>query len=112
MSKRKRELPSLEPDDGEDVDDLVEHVLGYSRQQDHSAQDYSTESLRRGLALRARPTDIFVATAPKTGTTLLQQALHQLRAPPGGDMNFYDLYQVSPWVRGLFVFVFTRTPFP
>ena len=42
-----------------------------------------------------RPSDVFVTTAPKTGTTLLTQVLHQLRCP--GDMDFDDIYQVVPW---------------
>lgn len=42
-----------------------------------------------------RPTDVLIATPPKTGTTWLQQITHQLRT--GGDMDFDDVYQVSPW---------------
>jgi hypothetical protein len=42
-----------------------------------------------------RCTDILIATPPKTGTTWLQQITHQLRS--GGDMDFDDIYQVSPW---------------
>jgi len=41
-----------------------------------------------------RPTDILIATPAKTGTTWLQQLTHILR---GGDMDFEDVYQVSPW---------------
>jgi len=79
--------------DDSEADEITQRV-GF-RPQDHSAQPYSAESLARGLALRVRPTDVFVATAPKTGTTWLTQVLHQLRT--GGDMTFDDIYQVAPW---------------
>ena len=78
----------------DDAEDEITQRVGI-RPQDHSAQPYSAESLARGLALRVRPTDVFVATAPKTGTTWLTQVLHQLRT--GGDMTFDDIYQVAPW---------------
>ena len=41
-------------------------------------------------------TDVFVVTPPKTGTTFTQMVLHALR---GGDMDFDDLYLVSPWLK-------------
>ena len=88
------------------------------RPQDHSVQPYSAAGVEQALALAVRPTDIFVTTAPKTGTTWLtqvlspasrcvrgflsavvvcvaDQVLHQLRT--GGDMEFDDIYQVVPW---------------
>jgi hypothetical protein len=42
-----------------------------------------------------RPTDVVIATPPKTGTTWLQQIVHQLRT--GGDIDFEDIYQPVPW---------------
>lgn len=39
------------------------------------------------------PGDIMVAGAPKTGTTWIQQILHQLRTK--GDETFTDIYAVS-----------------
>jgi hypothetical protein len=65
------------------------------RPQDHSVQPYSATGVEQALALAVRPTDIFVTTAPKTGTTWLTQVLHQLRT--GGDIEFDDIYQVVPW---------------
>ncbi len=53
----------------------------------------SAESMRRGLAYQARPTDVFIATYPKCGATWLQQMLHCLR---GGDMNFVEITAVVP----------------
>jgi hypothetical protein len=43
-----------------------------------------------------RPTDVIIATFSKSGTTWLQQIVHQLRT--GGDMDFEDIYEVVPWI--------------
>jgi hypothetical protein len=50
-----------------------------------------------GLALSVRPTDIFVATFPKCGTTLLQQIVHGLRS--NGDMDFAEISVPVPWLE-------------
>ncbi|CAM9293797.1 unnamed protein product [Choristocarpus tenellus] len=47
--------------------------------------------------LVTRETDIILVTAPKTGTTWLQQILHQLRMPSPPHMDFDDIIQVVPW---------------
>jgi hypothetical protein len=44
-----------------------------------------------------RPTDVLITTAPKAGTTWMQQILHQLRS--GGDENFRSIYDVVPWLE-------------
>ena len=49
----------------------------------------SSESVNRGLAYEAQPTDVFIATYPKCGTTWLQQILHTLRT--GGDLDFAEI---------------------
>ena len=46
---------------------------------------------------QARPTDVFVNTAPKAGTTWMTQILHQLRT--GGDESFESIYDVVPWIE-------------
>jgi hypothetical protein len=46
---------------------------------------------------QARPTDVLITTAPKAGTTWMQQILHQLRT--GGDPDFEDIDQVVPWLE-------------
>jgi hypothetical protein len=48
-------------------------------------------------AFRARPTDVLITTAPKAGTTWMQQILHQLRS--GGDETFDTIDSVVPWLE-------------
>jgi len=55
----------------------------------------SSKSLEIAASWVPRPTDVVIATPPKTGTTWLQQLIHQLRT--GGDMEFEDIYQPIPW---------------
>ena len=57
----------------------------------------SEEGVARGLAFEPRPTDVFVATYPKCGTTLMQQIVHGLRT--GGDLDFEDISAVVPWLE-------------
>jgi hypothetical protein len=62
----------------------------------HPDSMMSKESVRRAVEeFRVRPSDIIVATFPKTGTTLVTWICHQLRT--GGDLNFETLYEVVPW---------------
>lgn len=44
-----------------------------------------------------RPTDVLITTAPKAGTTWMQQILYQLRS--GGDDQFKNIYDVVPWLE-------------
>ena len=46
---------------------------------------------------QARPTDVLITTAPKAGTTWMQQILHQLRS--GGDDTFFSIDDVVPWLE-------------
>lgn len=46
---------------------------------------------------RPRPTDVLITTAPKAGTTWMQQILHQLRS--GGDAGFASIFDVVPWIE-------------
>lgn len=44
-----------------------------------------------------RDDDIYIATYPKSGTTIMQMILYQLTTD--GKMNFKHIYDVSPWIR-------------
>lgn len=44
-----------------------------------------------------RPTDILITTAPKAGTTWMQQILYQIVS--GGDDSFASIYDVVPWLE-------------
>ena len=55
------------------------------------------EGAARATTFVPRPTDVFVATYPKCGTTLMQQIVHGLRT--GGDMDFEDISGVVPWIE-------------
>ena len=46
---------------------------------------------------RAQASDILITTAPKAGTTWMQQILHQLRS--GGDTSFTSIDDVVPWLE-------------
>jgi len=62
----------------------------------HPDSMMSVESVRRAVEeFKVRPTDIVVATFPKTGTTLVTWICHQLRT--GGHVDFETLYEVIPW---------------
>jgi hypothetical protein len=49
------------------------------------------------LVFGQREDDIYIATYPKSGTTLVQMILYQLTT--SGDLNFNHIYDVSPWIR-------------
>ena len=45
----------------------------------------------------ARPTDVLITTAPKAGTTWMQQILYQIKT--GGDPDFTNIDEVVPWLE-------------
>ena len=45
-----------------------------------------------------RPTDVLITTAPKAGTTWMQQILHQLRTQ-GNDVAFESIFDEVPWLE-------------
>ena len=55
------------------------------------------EGYRSGLDYQASPTDTFIATFPKCGTTWMQQLVHCLRTR--GDMDFSEITDVVPWLE-------------
>ena len=53
------------------------------------------ESIHHGRGFKPRPSDVFVVTYPKCGTTWVQQIMHMLRS--NGNMNFGEVTEVIPW---------------
>mgnify|MGYP006148005309 CR=1 FL=1 len=70
---------------------------------------FSVESYRAACAFTPRATDVIIATAPKTGTTLLQWACHLVRVglAVGAEalidrragFEFDGIYQVAVWLQ-------------
>ena len=56
---------------------------------------HSEKSVKVGHAMKPRPTDVFISTYPKCGTTWMTQIVHMLRSK--GDMNFGEITEVIPW---------------
>jgi len=56
---------------------------------------HSEASTLCGRAFKPRPSDIFVCTYPKCGTTWVTQICHQLRSR--GHMEFDEIFEVCPW---------------
>ena len=50
-----------------------------------------------GRKFKPRPTDVFIATYPKCGTTWVQQIVHSLRTQ--GDTDYDDISAVVPWIE-------------
>ena len=67
-------------------------LAGMQKRMQHFRSD---ESERRADETLVLATDVFIATYPKCGTTLLQQMLHTLRTR--GDMSFDEITEVVPW---------------
>src|SRR5262245_36103990 len=61
-------------------------------------QNFSTtEGWQRGLDYKPDPTDVFIVTPPKCGTTWMQQIVHGLRTR--GSMDFDEISRVVPWIN-------------
>jgi hypothetical protein len=52
------------------------------------------------LTFETRPDDIFIATFPKSGTTLMQMIVYQLTTD--GRMDFPHINKVCPWIENAF----------
>lgn len=55
------------------------------------------EGWQRGLKYQPAPTDVFIVTPPKCGTTWMQQIVHGLRTR--GSMDFDEISRVVPWLE-------------
>lgn len=61
-------------------------------------QNFATsEGWQRGLDYKPSPTDVFIVTPPKCGTTWMQQIVHGLRTR--GSMDFDEISRVVPWIN-------------
>src|SRR6185436_8589797 len=61
-------------------------------------KNFSTDAgWQRGLDFKPNPTDVFIVTPPKCGTTWMQQIVHGLRTR--GSMDFDDISRVVPWIN-------------
>ena len=69
-------------------------LAGYRRV---SARYFTGEAMRRGLTFRPRPSDVFIATYAKAGTTWMQQIVHGLRT--AGAMDFAEITEAVPWIE-------------
>jgi len=60
----------------------------------------TSEGWQRGLDYKPDPTDVFIVTPPKCGTTWMQQIVHGLRTR--GSMDFDEITRVVPWINMAF----------
>ncbi|HXD12484.1 MAG TPA: sulfotransferase domain-containing protein [Anaerolineales bacterium] len=61
-------------------------------------KNFSTDAgWQRGLDFKPDPTDVFIVTPPKCGTTWMQQIVHGLRTR--GSMDFEEISSVVPWIN-------------
>jgi hypothetical protein len=65
----------------------------------HKRMQYfaTPEGWQRGLDYKPDPTDVFIVTPPKCGTTWMQQIVHGLRTR--GSMDFDEITRVVPWIN-------------
>ena len=81
--------------------DRLTPLVGQRPQHPHTS--FSHAGVARAVAFVPRPSDVFLVTAPKTGTTLLQFLCHCLRVkerdPEAACLAFDDIYQVAPWAQ-------------
>lgn len=61
------------------------------------AKLHSEDSLAAAARFEARPSDVFIVTYPKCGTTWMQQIVHGLRS--AGDMDFAEICAAVPWLE-------------
>eukprot|EP00746_Dinoflagellata_sp_MGD_P060634 gnl/MRDRNA2_/MRDRNA2_25707_c0_seq1.p1 gnl/MRDRNA2_/MRDRNA2_25707_c0~~gnl/MRDRNA2_/MRDRNA2_25707_c0_seq1.p1 ORF type:complete len:358 (-),score=43.13 gnl/MRDRNA2_/MRDRNA2_25707_c0_seq1:99-1172(-) len=74
--------------------DSVSRQIGWIPPYAHAS--LSLESCQKSAEFVPRVDDVFILTAPKTGTTWMQMICHSLRTS-GTHTNFEDIYQVVPW---------------
>ena len=72
----------------------ISEMMAFIRKRD------AQEGWRIGLAYQPEPTDVFIVTPAKCGTTWMQQIVHGLRTR--GSMDFAEITQVVPWIEMAF----------
>ena len=83
-----------------DVSDSMSH--GLPNLKEIYLNSFSEETYRKGLSFQPRSTDVIIPSAPKCGTTWVQQIVHQLRT--GGDMDFASRQEEIPFVEAAYDF--------
>jgi len=103
LARPQRSMDLLSPP-SDAAGNTITARVGLRDQYPHSA--FSDAAVRHASSFAVRPSDVFLTTAPKTGTTWLQQIFHQLRCATlcdvgreKGHMAFDDIYQVVPWAQ-------------
>lgn len=87
---RQRELAANLADAVERRNRLALELMSTRNQRMHTAK-----GVEIGRSFKPRPTDVFVVTYPKCGTTWMTQICHALRT--NGSMDFGDINEVCPW---------------
>ena len=72
------------------------HEIAWELMAMRNSAMHSDESVRVGRSFKPQPSDVFVVTYPKCGTTWVTQILHALRT--AGSMDFGEITEVVPWV--------------
>ena len=78
-------------------DPKLRRAVSVAELREIGARMATSEGVRRAGAFRPRPSDILIATYPKSGTTWMQQIVHGLRT--GGAMDFDSITAVVPWIE-------------
>ena len=72
------------------------HEIAWELMAMRNSAMHSDKSVRVGRYFKPQPSDVFVVTYPKCGTTWVTQILHALRT--AGSMDFGEITEVVPWV--------------
>ena len=91
-TKMERDQGSLDQESIVDVNDKKESRI--RKIIDRMSNELSKEAIELALMFEPRTTDVLIVGYPKSGTTWVQQIVHQLRT--GGDEDFKDIHHVVP----------------
>ena len=91
-NKMERDQDNLDQEYRVDVDAKKESRI--RKITDRLSKEVSREVIELALMFEPRTTDVLIVGYPKSGTTWVQQIVHQLRT--GGDEDFKDILHVVP----------------